>query len=263
MPKRLCFIATMLFALVALPAIGEEQQQRQRPEPAAPMFTITEVGALLEGSVTSLGKTLRFVVDETQSDSVILRFGFPGKQVIWRLGLEGDRAISLHTIGADTTLNDADRKLLNDLLYILQLQPRELTDVSNPANAHALSLLWKTTELMVEFPPGIPAQGRTTFDATKAVTKLCNYVGRSRTAYWDNAVQTRFKNFIVGGHGVCKGHCGAGCPVTPPGGGSPAYNYTQDCLNHDACHTEEGQQLGVCKDEWLAAADDFLSSACP
>ncbi|MBE0362797.1 hypothetical protein PULV_a0369 [Pseudoalteromonas ulvae UL12] len=31
-------------------------------------------------------------------------------------------------------------------------------------------------------------------------------------------------------------------------------------LNHDACADVEGQQMGVCSNEWTAAADDFWFS---
>lgn len=86
-------------------------------------------------------------------------------------------------------------------------------------------------------------------------TDLCAYMGKSKTAVWDitnSSVKTR--NYIVGGHGFCAARCGAGCPMFGDG------QYTQDCLNHDACADVEGEQLGVCGDEWTSASDDFWFS---
>ncbi len=54
------------------------------------------------------------------------------------------------------------------------------------------------------------------------------------------------------------GRCGAGCASNPPNNGHTVQRFTQHCLNHDLCTRATGAILGQCRDEWLAAADDFI-----
>ena len=73
-----------------------------------------------------------------------------------------------------------------------------------------------------------------------------------RTAQWtDKDGQRRSKEYAVGLED-CIGRCGLGC------WGSPVY--TQECLNHDACVENEGEQFGACADEWRAAACGFVDA---
>ncbi|CAE7715127.1 unnamed protein product [Symbiodinium sp. CCMP2456] len=83
-------------------------------------------------------------------------------------------------------------------------------------------------------------------------TSICQayQAADGRTARWtDKDGQRRSMEYAVGSRD-CIGRCGPGCF------GSPVY--TQECLNHDACVENEGEQFGACADEWLAAAYGFV-----
>lgn len=142
----------------------------------------------------------------------------------------------------------------------MQLNAEAIQGLKHPGNARALRLLEKMTELLTMYGVGAPIEGTTVRPTTKSVTSLCSSIMDLRLAWWDSNGEDKSKHFIVGGHGVCKGHCGAGCPT------SGGVNYTQDCFNHDACVGEENGCAacgwGVCGDEWWSAVDDWASDPC-
>lgn len=93
-------------------------------------------------------------------------------------------------------------------------------------------------------------------------TPICDRIGHTQLASYTAADQSVQVDLLVGDPATsCRGRCGWGC--------EPWYQwsknqYTQECLNHDACHDAIGTQLGECKDEfWAAAASYTLAPSCP
>jgi hypothetical protein len=87
-------------------------------------------------------------------------------------------------------------------------------------------------------------------------TSFCFNLGQTETGAYTirvNGVEQIIEEQVVVGPcftGECLGRCGSLC--------SGKQNYTQECLNHDLCAGATGENFGVCRDEWLAAADGYL-----
>lgn len=89
-------------------------------------------------------------------------------------------------------------------------------------------------------------------------TEICERIGQDQPAEYSDINNDIFKSIERVGvkKSRCFGRCGFGCGV-------PFDNknrYTQECLNHDACSRELGENMGPCKDEYWAAADGYLNS---
>ncbi len=92
--------------------------------------------------------------------------------------------------------------------------------------------------------------------------KACIKPGETRTAYFDGSQGNHAENWSVGTSGgtqwngdfACMGRCGAGCG---------SYDWTQDCLEHDACSRKYYSSTGAidnnCGDEYSEAADDYTA----
>lgn len=89
---------------------------------------------------------------------------------------------------------------------------------------------------------------------------ICQNRGQIKTGTFSVDGQTYEAKAIVGDLDTsCKGRCGIGC-------GNRAGNgrYTQECLNHDICRRETGENWGKCNGEFWAAAAGFLAAeTCP
>jgi len=87
-------------------------------------------------------------------------------------------------------------------------------------------------------------------------TSFCYNLGQTETGEYTiivNGIEQTIEEQVVVGPcytGECLGRCGSLC--------NGKQNYTQECLNHDLCAGATGKNLGVCRDEWLAAADGYL-----
>jgi hypothetical protein len=97
------------------------------------------------------------------------------------------------------------------------------------------------------------------FDS-RSIKSLCTV--RRAVGFWDVNQNKFSKATDIGpcynAANECMGRCGAGCASNPPNNGHTVQRFTQHCLNHDLCTRATGAILGQCKDEWLAAADDFI-----
>ncbi len=92
--------------------------------------------------------------------------------------------------------------------------------------------------------------------------KTCVKRGQSVTAQYDGNAGTTSETWTVGAHGgtqwsgnyECMGRCGAGCG---------SYDWTLDCLEHDACSRRYYSTAGAvdqnCGDEFSEAADDYTA----
>lgn len=92
--------------------------------------------------------------------------------------------------------------------------------------------------------------------------KSCIRIGEVRTATYDGSAGVTSESWTVGAHGgvqwngdyACMGRCGAGCG---------SYDWTLDCLEHDACSRRYYSSSGAvdhnCGDEWSEASDDYTA----
>lgn len=78
-------------------------------------------------------------------------------------------------------------------------------------------------------------------------------MGRYRHAYY-NIEDLWFTQKVMVGtvETSCFGRCGYGC------GRRWKTTYTQECLDHDLCHRETGENLGICTPYFLKAMSGFL-----
>ncbi len=92
--------------------------------------------------------------------------------------------------------------------------------------------------------------------------KKCISKGDTRTAKYDGDDGDTNEVWVVGANGgqqwngdySCMGRCGEGCG---------SYDWTQDCLEHDACSRHYYSTTGAfdhnCGDEYANASDDYLA----
>ncbi|MEM9555278.1 MAG: hypothetical protein AAGC60_13565 [Acidobacteriota bacterium] len=241
----------------AIPAIA----QADAGEVPKTTLDLRDQGGLLEGSAfTDIGR-IDFDVDYALAQAYTVGYLMNGKRIEWSIDLGGEQTLTLEgrdlKTGAVSKMEERDKAAFDQLLYAFELYRHKLDAIEDPANKEAVRILVKTSELLSTYGVGLDLEGQTRIDSARAITSLCSAVGTWRNAYWDANGTNKVKAFVVGGHGVCKGHCGGGCP-------SGDREYTQDCLNHDACVGEEGAcaacPVGVCGDEWWAASDDYVSA---
>ena len=90
---------------------------------------------------------------------------------------------------------------------------------------------------------------------TSATTMICDRLTKPQRATFTAAGQAWQQIVVVGSDG-CMGKCGVGCA---PDGLWYQGQYTQECLNHDACATFTKDNMGDCQDEFWAAAGGFLN----
>lgn len=93
-----------------------------------------------------------------------------------------------------------------------------------------------------------------------AWTLLCGQMGEMVTAEYEARGTVYHPQVVLGDPSQrCRGRCGKGCGWGHWGG----HTYTQECLNHDMCHTIEGTQLGECTEELRDAVASYLfAPAC-
>lgn len=100
-----------------------------------------------------------------------------------------------------------------------------------------------------------PYQTTTRFSLAQAWTSICSSYGQDKIATYTVGSQVFNVMALVGDTKRCTGRCGTGCWQL---GQKNANQYTQECLNHDICKDITGQNLGVCEDEFWAAAPGYL-----
>lgn len=84
-------------------------------------------------------------------------------------------------------------------------------------------------------------------------TMICRSIGKKRRGYYHVDGKKYSKRVWVGRESSdCYGRCGSGCGASS--------QYTQECLNHDICNRTTGENLGVCSDEFWAAADGYFGA---
>ncbi|KAF7768793.1 hypothetical protein PCIT_a3291 [Pseudoalteromonas citrea] len=147
---------------------------------------------------------------------------------------------------------------IKKMLHAAQLNADNISSFQSTLDSESNITLLKFFEFLATYPINQPIQQKlsaATGPQIQGWTNICSSMGSRKTAVWDlDRGSVKRKSYVVGGHGFCAGRCGAGCPTFGDG------QYTQDCLNHDACADVEGEQLGNCSDEWRAASDDFWFS---
>ena len=240
----------LMFCMISFSAFGQ--------------LKLEQSNDMISGELKDPKETMSFTIDYAHPEIVISFFLPNSKEITWMVS---ELEISLSSWSSNTnttaTMEKKDQRLFKKLLYLLQIELNSVREIENQLLSLPIHYLFKAVELMSLYAVDSNIEIIIPRVSTRSIAHICNLVGTSRYAFWDAYGVAKYKLFTVGGHGVCKGHCGIGCPTVMPGGGF-VYNYTQDCFNHDACHTEEGSQLGECRDEYIAAIDDFFSIiTCP
>ncbi len=131
------------------------------------------------------------------------------------------------------------------------------------AEAGLVDALMRTVNFISSYPPDVAIDfsslERAAAPRPKRIASLCGSTGKQATGTYTVHGKTFTETVKVGpcynAQNECLGRCGPGCGAPP----SPTIQiFTQDCLNHDLCTRATGTILGECKDEWLAAGDDFF-----
>ena len=88
----------------------------------------------------------------------------------------------------------------------------------------------------------------------RGFTMICQSIGHQRRGKYINGQGKKKSKTVPVGFkkSDCYGRCGAGC--------GQSKQYTQECLNHDICNRETGENLGVCSDEFWAASDGWFNA---
>ena len=120
----------------------------------------------------------------------------------------------------------------------------------------------KDKEVLEVFFRGLPLSEDLSFlekaslepgQAGRSYRSICRYIGKRRTAYFTVQGKKRRKRLRVGRKSSgCYGRCGQQC--------SGLQRYTQECLNHDACAYDQGENLGECSQEFWNASDGFFGA---
>lgn len=209
------------------------------------------------------GVKVKFEVDMTYKELTKMTYTIGDTEISGEINTSsGTVAINgiTSSTGEIATASKANKNLFKEILTGFQNKTKKIARKfkGNETALDGMGMLFKMTEFLITVPENNSLDIMLKRDISAAGwTDLCPYYGRSRTAYWDTSYN-KSATYTVGGHGFCAGRCGAGCNWW----GDP--QYSQDCLNHDVCADREGQQYGVCGDEWNAAADDFwFSPDCP
>lgn len=153
--------------------------------------------------------------------------------------------------GKETVLSAADLQALR-----AEVAGQDLSSLSVPAR----SLLDFATRFV---EPGFRVKGKdltaqltaSQHSLTAGTTMICERLTKPTRAVFTARGQVWQQTIVVGSDG-CMGKCGPGCA---PDGLWYQGQYTQQCLNHDACAVFTGDNMGDCSDEFWAAADGFLN----
>lgn len=84
---------------------------------------------------------------------------------------------------------------------------------------------------------------------------ICESVGKMRLGFYQLGEDWITEEVMVGEPATdCYGRCGRGC------GDFSDHTYTQECLDHDICHRQTGENLGVCKEFFLLAMTGYVTA---
>ncbi|MGE3759589.1 MAG: hypothetical protein AB7H97_17620 [Pseudobdellovibrionaceae bacterium] len=96
-----------------------------------------------------------------------------------------------------------------------------------------------------------------TVSAPKFV-QICEEIGNVKLATFSRDKETFEHELKVGEKSTrCRGRCGTGCSQLFQ---KKKNQYTQECLNHDACSDAEGTFFGECSDEFWEASSGYMNA---
>jgi len=259
MMKKLAAIALALcaFGSQGVSAHNQFNVQSQDNEVSG-YFNLSSLQSELKSQPSSPNNVVKFSLSDDLNNHIRSTIQFNGHT----FNLELDNANhTVHISGVDVDGKKLinSQKLKSNLTSVFrdsQIHIDDVLKVQSKLGQESKVVLFKFFEFLSTYPVGTPIEQTIKQDfSAQGWTDLCPYMGKNKTAIWDvTYVGVKTKSYKVGGHGFCAARCGAGCPMFGDG------QYTQDCLNHDACADVEGEQLGVCGDEWTSASDDFWFS---
>ncbi|MCJ8276299.1 MAG: hypothetical protein MJK18_05625 [Bdellovibrionales bacterium] len=152
---------------------------------------------------------------------------------------------------------------VNQARALTHLRPEEVKTIAqmklwkekflSPTDLNALAF-FKNIPALENLKDIVRASQTTQKKISRGFLSICSSIGKRKMGFYDvDGNETIFsKSEIVGDKETrCYGRCGPGCNDDSP-------TYTQECLNHDICHRETGENFGVCSDEWWSAAHGYL-----
>jgi hypothetical protein len=185
-----------------------------------------------------------------------------------RLTLEADAATGIIRFDAgDAPLSAADHELVVAMTAALDahLGPVDGLEVMHESTLLAAAHYFVDAPIETQIPARtqyVEPLEPTTIWSTGNDGKTCITRGSSVTARYDGDQGTTSETLVVGSNGgtqwngdfSCMGRCGVGCG---------SYDWTLDCLEHDACSRRYFSSSGVidhnCGDEYSEAADDYTA----
>lgn len=218
-----------------------------------------ETPAQLIGHLADMN--VSYSVEQSSPEILIVEVLLPSGKSIRAEIHSGTQTVSVRSLaqrdGVVAPLSSLDHDVLRRLA--LPADP--------PAAKSALvEALARTLSFVSSYPPGevldYSSLDRPRTSEPKRISSLCGRTGKTATGTFTVNGSTFNQTVQVGpcynAQNECLGRCGPGCGAPPS---ATIQIFTQDCLNHDLCTGATGTILGQCKDEWLAAADDFFFGA--
>lgn len=218
----------------------------------------------VEGAFSASSGEISFAVDALGGGAYQARV-WVGEQ---ELGIDLDDA-GEHQIqpgGELVVVDEALKAPLGELMAQFTSHLQEHRDID------LVDRLYRVVNFLSSHPVGgeIAPRAIIVDKAGRSIASLCGQLGQYHTAthdaggvcWWCDTHGDMNQTFWVGGGSDpfgdgCLGVCGGGCAGT---------DYSQDCLDHDACEGHHGNSGaasipgGVCSDEYASASDDWLSA---
>lgn len=254
-------IITMSMALSIGAVLGACADE---PTPTSPLRVTVHDGTTIAGTFDAGDQLVAFRAEMPRALLGVASVTVGGQT----LTLTADADLGEVAFRGDGAILDADQHgALASLAVALEVY---LGGVEDTAVMHE-SVLWVASQYLATAPVDLPLPSSThqvaTVDGDTASAlgnngKSCIRTGETRTAYFDGDQGNHAESWVVGSSGgvqwsgdySCMGRCGAGCG---------SYDWTLDCLEHDACSRKYYSTSGAvdhnCGDEWSEASDDYAS----
>jgi len=253
MKETITVFAVTVTALMGC-SFGAEDRAPEEPLPA--LVTVDD-GRTFAGELVVNGTHIEFVAVEGElSVDVTVSINTKKSFVMW---VQPDLS-GLDYQGRDQIVTQRDK----DALAALHVQLREHVHASKD-DRPLPHLVTNMVSWLSASPLGFAHPDRSMVHKSRSDDGVkCRDIGQWVTAKWsddrgDGKHSEYFKvNSSPNSGSQCLGRCGGGCDKW-----WAISSYTQDCLEHDICLWKNPgapttSPTGVCGDEWIEAADDYL-----
>lgn len=261
--KALVIVSAHFFMLNMSASAQELQNPDPNDESNLLKFSQKSEKAIV-GEYPDLGVIFSSVMEK--KDYVVVDIRLRGnKKLIANINYDENEPIRIQFVSIESgrlvRLTEEDLRTLNVLYAILTKHIFNLYVSRGVADA-----LLSTLGVLYRYPPNEFLDLNLPDEETKKTnpevwTSLCDSIGNNVTGDYDIVEGTPItENETVGpcASGECFGRCGAGCSSPPD---PLIQRFTQSCFDHDLCARATGEWYGPCRDEWIAAMDDFLRAS--